>query len=305
VRRLPWAQAREIIVRGESGVDLNTLNSVGNAAQAQINDQRARSPNEDLLVNYASAARVNMSPSDGANSLIKEGGALAGANRIDALEAINHVSTRYGVTNSVAAALIENNVNRHGLGIFDWRRDMGGASLDHAGIARDVAMINNGGAQRGTVALQNRETISASIETARAAAATAAAELAGAIERQRSRPDYDISAFVQRDRQARQAFAMASAASQGEGVGYQPPVAPAAPVRGAPAAPQSQAQRAAAFAQRAAAEQRRVEAQREDVRAARVARDEVRRRRIAADRAAGNNRMSPEEWAASQRQRRD
>lgn len=283
VRRLPWAQAREVIVRGESGVDLSTLNSVGNAAQAQINDQRARSPTEDLLVGYAAAARVNMSPAAGADSLIAASGALAGAKRVDALEAINHVSERYGVTNSVAAALITNNTNRHGLGIFDWRRDMGGVSLDHAGIARDVALINNGGAQRGTVALLERETVSSNIETARAAAATAASELAAAVERQRSRPDYDISAFVRRDQQARQAFAMASAGSQREGIGYQPPVAPQAPVRPAPTGPRTVAQRAADFSASSEAANRAESARRAAVRQAQqnrqAAREEARRLR--------------------------
>jgi hypothetical protein len=234
VRRLPWSQARQIIANGESNVDLSTLNASANAAQAQIADQRAQSPVEDLLAGYAAANRQNLAPAAAAATLTADGGALAGANRADAIEAVNSVAARYGVTNSVAAALISNNVQRPGL--IDFRRRMGGIVLDHDGIKNDAALLENGGLQRGTVALQTREGVSAGIETARAAATTAAAELAAAIRRQAVRPDLDISAYVQRDRQARQAFQMAQAASQAPGVGYQPPVAPQAPVRAAPAA---------------------------------------------------------------------
>jgi hypothetical protein len=234
VRRLPWAQARQIIANGESSVDLSTLNATANAAQAQIADQRAQTPVDDLLAGYAAANRQNLAPSAAAASLIGDGGALQGANRADAIEAVNSVAQRYGVTNSVAAALISNNVERPG--VIDFRRRMGGIVLDHDGIRRDAELLENGGLQRATVALQTREGVSADIETARAAAASAASELAAAQRRQQTRPDLDISAYVQRDRQARQAFQMAQAGSQAPGVGYRPPVAPAAPVRPVPPA---------------------------------------------------------------------
>ncbi len=234
VRRLPWAQARQVIANGESNVDLSTLNASGNAAQAQIADQRAQSPVEDLLAGYAAANRQNLAPAAAAATLTGAGGALEGATRPDAVEAIDSVARRYGVTNSVAAALISNNVRRPEL--IDFRRRMGGVVLDHDGIRRDAELLKDGGLQRATVALQSRESVSGGIETARASAANAAAELAAAVRRQQTRPDLDISAYVLRDRQARQAFQMAQAASQVPGVAYQPPVAPAAPVRPAPPA---------------------------------------------------------------------
>lgn len=235
---MTWPQVRQVIARNEVSAglpDLATLNASGNAAQAQIGDQRAQTPVDDLLATYAAANRQNLAPAAAAGSLTADGGALAGANRADAIEAVNSVAERYGVTNAVAAALISNNVERPG--VIDFRRRMGGIVLDHDGIRRDAALLENGGLQRGTVALQTREGVSAGIETARAAAASAAAALADAQRRQQTRPDLDISIYVQREQQARQAFLTAQAASQAPGVGYQPPVAPQAPVRAAPAAP--------------------------------------------------------------------
>ena len=213
---------------------LDVLINTGNAAQSQIADQRAQSPVEDLLAGYAAANRQNLAPAAAAASLIGDGGALQGANRADAIEAIENVATRYGVTNSVAAALISNNVRRPG--VIDFRRRMGGVVLDHDGIKKDADLLKDGGLQRATVALQSREGVSANIQAATANAQAAASALAGAIEQQRRMPDYDISAFYRRDQQARQALAMAQAASQAPGVGYQPPVAPAAPVRPVPPA---------------------------------------------------------------------
>lgn len=214
---------------------LDVLISTGQAAQAQIADQRAQSPVEDLLAGYAAANRQNLAPAAAAATLTADGGALEGASRPDAIEAVNSVAARYGVTNSVAAALISNNVERPG--VIDFRRRMGGMVLDHDGIRQDAELLKNGGLQRGTVALQTREGVSASIQSATAAAQAAAAALAGAIEQQRTMPDYDISEFYRRDQQARQALAMAQAGSQAPGVGYQPPVAPQAPVRAAAVAP--------------------------------------------------------------------
>lgn len=219
---------------------LDVLISTGRAAQAQITDQRAQTPIDDLLVGYAAASQQRLAPSAAAATLTGNGGALAGANRADAIQAVNSVAERYGVTNAVAAALISNNVQRPGL--IDFRRNLGGVVLDHGGIARDAALLKDGGLQRGTVALQTREGVSANIETARAAAQSAAAELVAAQRRQQTRPDLDISAYVQRERQARQAFLTAQAASQDPGIGYQPPVpvqAPVGPPRPRPAAPAS------------------------------------------------------------------